>query len=257
MTLQPLSHRPLNQTQLLILHHIYRFRFVATSHLAQYPVPTTKTKINRRLKLLLDQRYIGRNYEPSYHLSGRHATYYLEVKGLKTLKSLPDSPYSASVLRNMAKDKTASDRFINHWLEIFEINCLLKARYRDNIRVFTKSQLVPYNYFPRPAPDAYIRFTVDGTERQYILELIDGTQPIFAQLARIKKYLDYSEEGDWEDATGTKLPLVILVCESVAQQRRLLKLADNELDDLDDDITIIITTKLNITSVIDAAKPVQ
>jgi len=45
------------------------------------------------------------------------------------------------------------------------------------------------------------------------------------------------------------------VCESAAQQNRLLKLAESELDDLDsDDITIEITTKVEVSSVIDAKK---
>jgi len=187
MKSEPRYRRPLNAQQLHILHTLYRFRFTTTELLMQTEGVETKHKMNHRLKVLLDQDYIGRNYDPSYHLTGRHATYYLAAKGLKTLKAVPESKYSASVLRNMFKDKTASERFINRWLQIFEINCLLRSSYKEGVRVFTKSQLVAYEYFPQPAPDAYIRLVRDGVESQYILELVDNSQPIFVQLARIKK----------------------------------------------------------------------
>ena len=255
MKSEPHYRRPLNDQQIHILHTLYRFRFTTTELLMQTEGATNKHKMNHRLKVLLDQDYIGRNYDPSYHLSGRHASYYLAAKGLKTLRAVPDSTYSASVLRNMSKDKTASERFINHWLQIFDINCLLKSKYKENIRLFTKSQLAAYEYFPHPTPDIYIRLVRDGVESQYILDVVDSSQPIFVQLARIKKYQDYAEEGDWEDATGTALPTVLLVCESTAQKNRLLKLAESELDDLDsDDITIEITIKGEVSSVIDAKK---
>ena len=251
MTSQAHHHRPLRQNQLLILRLLYRFRFATTELLTQQLGPTTKVKINRRLMLLVEQGYLGRRYDASYHLSGRHASFYLVGKGINALKQLPAGTLLPSVLRNFYKDEAASDRFINHWLEVFALSCRLKAQYGERIRVFTKTELAAYHYFPRPAPDVYLRLADGSNERHYFLELLDVTQPFFVQIKRLTQYAEYAEAGDWEDATGTELPVAVLVCSSPAAHRKLLKYVDNELDYFDeDDGLIVITTPAELGRVI-------
>jgi hypothetical protein len=255
MTIEPRYRRPLNDYQLDILNLLYRFRFTTTELLALSLDVKYKHKMNLRLKVLLDQGYIGRNYKPSYHLGGRHASFYLAAEGIKALKELPGSNYTPSVLKNLYKDKTASERFINHWLGVFNLYCSMKANYGDQLRFFSRSEIAGFEYFPKKRPDGYIRLTSGTTERHYILEILDSSQPFFVQVNMIKKYIAYADEGDWEDATGSELPIVILVCGSLAQQRKLQKFADNEIDDFDpDDDAIVITTPKDLNNIIDAEK---
>ncbi len=74
MDASPNTHRPLTKKQLQILDYLYQFRFLTTFHLATALGTPHKGKVGERLTLLMTQGYIGRHYEKSYHLSGRHAT---------------------------------------------------------------------------------------------------------------------------------------------------------------------------------------
>ena len=255
MITEPQYRRPINDHQLAILNLLYRFRFTTTELLAQCLDVKHKNKMNQRLKVLLDQEYIGRNFKPSYHLSGRHASFYLLAKGISALKQVPEGKYVPSVLNNLYKDRTASERFINHWLEVFSLYCSMKGKYGERLRFFSRTELARFEYFPKQRPDGYIRLASGKKERQYILEVLDSTQPFFVQINMIKKYIEYAEEGDWEEATGSELPIVLLVCGSRAQQRKLQKFADNEIDDFDsDDAAIVITTREDLNNIIDAEK---
>src|SRR5437868_3895445 len=135
------AHRPLNKKQLDILRLLYRFRFVTTNLLTQALQTKSKIKMNERLKILLDQEYIGRNFSPEYHLLRKHASYYLLPKGIDALKQIPDNTFDTSILRNIRKDKAASDQFIDYCLGVFDVYCQLKTVYGDSLHFFTKSQL--------------------------------------------------------------------------------------------------------------------
>ena len=40
---------------------------------------------------------------------------------------------------------------------------------------------------------------------------------------RLQKYIDYVEANEWEDATNSKLRVVLLVCESISLLKRIRK----------------------------------
>jgi len=239
MDTEPLYRRPLNEKQLAILHVLYRFRFATTDLLTKTLGTKDKGKMNRRLKVLVDQEYVGRKFEPEYHLRRQHASFYMLPKGMKALRSLPGAKYASSALHNIYKDRTASERFINHWLGVFDIACKLKARYGDRIRLFTKTELIQFEYFPKPLPDVYMRLDAGDMEKQFFVDLLESSQPLFVHFRRVKQYIEYAEEGDWEDATGAELPAVLLVCDSSSLERKLARYVDNNLDD--EDLTLKIT----------------
>lgn len=232
----------LNSKQLSVLDTLYRFRFGTTDLIAKALDLKTKNKMNERLKVLLDQEYIGRHYEPSYRLLGKHASYFLQPKGIKALKQLDDM-YDESVLHNIYKDKSASEQFINHNLAIFNAYCELKAKYGENLRFFTKSQLTNYSYFPKHLPDAYARIQTDGGS-QYFINVLETHRPFFISTRKVKHYIEYSETGEWED-TGTSLPTAVFLCDTETLQKRL----NRQLVKLDDEIEssearILITTRI-------------
>jgi hypothetical protein len=251
MNLQTTQPKPLNSKQLLILHLFYRFRFTTTDILTTILNKKDKSETNRRLKTLVDQEYIGRTYEPSYHLMGKHASFHLLPKGLAALKHVPNatSKYAPTVLHSIYKDKTATDRFINHSLQVAATYCQLKDVYGDRLKYFTKSELSfeKFEYFPQPLPDAYIRLA-GSPEAHYFLELVDELQPPYIYRKRIKQYIEYADSEDWEDATRTTLPEVVLLCNSAAYQSKLLKLTTIDREDLDEeDIKIHIITPNQLT----------
>lgn len=225
-----IKNKRLNLKQLSILDTLYRFRFGTTELIANALNVKTKNKMNERLKVLLDQEYIGRRYGPEYRLLRKHATYYLLPKGVKALRR-HDDKYHELVLHNIYKDKTASEQFINHNLAIFSTFCELTAKHGESLKFFTKSQLVQYEYFPKPLPDAYIRIQTENDRMQYFLEMLQTERPFFVSVRKAKRYIAYSETGEWED-TGTTLPTIVLVCDSDTLKKRM----DKQLLKLEDDI---------------------
>lgn len=241
MTLTSANNKRLNTKQLSILDTLYRFRFGTTDLLAKALGVKTKNKMNERLKVLLDQEYIGRHYESSYRLLGKHASYFLLPKGIKVLRQFDDK-YDETMLHNIYKDKSASEQFINHSLAIFNTYCELKAKYGESLRYFTKSQLGQYEYFPKPLPDAYARIQKQNKEVQYFIELLEAHRPFFISARKFKHYIEYSETGEWED-TGTTLPKVILLCDSDTLKKRMDKQV-LKLDDIDDEVKFVIGTQI-------------
>ena len=244
----PHRYRPLNTSQLHVLNSLYRFRFATSNLLSQTTTKTTQIVMNRKLNLLMRQGYIGRNFEPAYFASRRPASYFLAPDGVQALRATADPQYHPAVLKSVHKDATASQRFIAHSFKIFELYLRLTDIYGPNIKFFTKSQLRYYHYFPQPLPDAYVRLTNGAGERHYFIELVAGYEPFLAQVGRVKRFIKYDEDGDWEAATGTKLPQTLLLCDYWAQAKKLKSYADREVDDFDsDDSPIQIMTRDTIT----------
>jgi hypothetical protein len=247
-----LNHRSLNSKQLDILDLLYRFRF-ATNHLLAVTLNVKYAhKMNERLRVLIDQDYIGRNYGPDYHLRGQSASYYLLPKGINALKATGNEKYAIQVLHNTYKDKNAKDRFISRCLTVFEIFTRLNDKHNNKLQFFTKSELYHYEDFPDPRPDAYFRLNEGNNETQYFLEVLDTTQPDFALKKRIKQFIEYAEGGDWEDATGTPLPTVVLVCESKTLTRRLQKYTQLQVEvSSEEELEIEITSKGEVTAILE------
>jgi hypothetical protein len=253
-TPQPTSYKSLNDKQISILHLIYRFRFATTDLLAKSLGKKDKSEMNRRLKTLLLQEYIGRKYQPNYHLLGQPASFHLLPKGIQALRSLPETKYDPAVLRNIYKDKTASDRFIGHRLAAFSLYCQLKGQYGGRLRYFTKSELSKFEYFPKPLPDAYLRLDA-GNERHFLVDIIDDSQPFFVAVRRVKQYIKYAEEGDWEDATGSKLPVVLLTCKTSSLQYKLSRFSESAVEDsYEDDLVIKVIMQEQLSQILDAKK---
>jgi hypothetical protein len=184
-----------------------------------------------RLDALVKQEYIGKNYDSSYKLGGKPATYYLLPKAFTALKQYGKADgkeISAKTLRNAYKDKEASERFIAKKLAVFTIYDRLRAAYGESLGFWTKEQLNfdKYDYFPEPKPDVYLTITPEGPrprDRYFFLNYLDDETPFFVHVRRLQKYVDYVEAEEWEEATSSKLRGVLLVCESTSLLKRVRK----------------------------------
>lgn len=129
--------------------------------------------------------------------------------------------------------------------------CLrLKACYGDDkLKFFTKSHLnhEQYDYFPQPLPDAFIQLEVsyggESERREFFLDTYDETTPYFVLLCRVKKYMQYAGEGDWEANNDTELPVILIVCETNSTQKRLRRRIAKELRDSYEEVMFATTTK--------------
>jgi Replication-relaxation len=220
------KHRKnLNAEQLEVLELLHKFRFASNDLIAQYFGKKDRSFVFKRLSILLEQRLIGKRFDSSYRLQGKPAAYYLMPAGARVLQERHQAMIN---IKTIYKDKSVSEQFVRHSLDLLAIYNQLKAQYGDRFKFFTKVNLnrEQFDYFPQPLPDAYIRLRLGGEEKQFFLDMHYDDQPFFAAARKIKRYIEYAESGKWEE-TGTNLPAVLIVCESVSLQKRLLKCVVN------------------------------
>lgn len=225
--------------QLAVLKLLYRFRFGTTDLLARALELKDGRYIHTRLEALVEQEYIGKNYDSTYKLDGKPATYYLLPKAFKALKQQHKAigkELSDKTLRNAYKDKEASNEFTARKLAVFTIYDKLRVTHGASLKLWTKDQLNfdKYAYFPKPMPDAYLTITPEGLrprERCFFLNYLDDDTPFFVHVRRLRKYIDYVEANEWEDATSSKLRGVLLVCESTSLLKRMRKKLAQTVDE--------------------------
>jgi hypothetical protein len=162
---------------------------------------------------------------------------------VKVLKNMPENNYSPRVLANIKRLKNPSDKFVDHALGVFETCNLIKARIGDDARLFTKSELADFEYFPEQRPDAFIRLKTPNGEQQYILEYLETNTPFRVILGKLKSYIKYSDEGEWE-ITNSPLPPVLLVCDSAVLEKRVQKYGMTAIEEADDEVLRFYTTNL-------------
>ncbi len=239
--------RKLNSDQLLVLKLLFKFRFGSNDLIAQYFGKKDRSYVFKRLTILLEQGYIGKRFDSSYRIQGKPAAYYLTPTGARILKgSFEDIELN---IKSIHKDKTVSESFVQHCLDVFAIHNQLKEMYSDELLLFTKAQLVSYDYFPNKTPDAYLRLKNGEGESQFFLDIYHDSQPFFTIVRRIKQYISYCEDRDWA-ATETDVPKVLIVCESVSTQKRLIKQITRALNDTyEDEIAFYVTTKAQLKTI--------
>ena len=227
MKLSATPSRQLNQSQLTILDLLYKFRFGTTTLLAKHLGLKNGTYISAKLNVLVERGYIGRNYDSSYKLRGQPASYYLLPKAFRVLKQQVE--VSPKVLKSIYKDRSASERFIKHNLTVFKTYAALGALNGDRMDFFTKSDLRDdqYDYFPQPIPDAFISIANSNQPRAkrkyFFLDVLADETPFFVTIRKVSRYLEYADARAWETATSSKLPVILLTCESISLEKRLHK----------------------------------
>lgn len=248
----------ISKQQLQILEFIYGYRFVSTKHVQLLLGKSQIQQAQQRLNTLLAKEYIGRKFSSTDRLTGKYASYYLMPKGIQLLKYYGD----AKVLRNMYKDRTASERFIAHCLSLGDLHADLVRIYGDNLRFWTKSRLVlddfafydnpdnghSYDCFPQPLPDAYLEVYDDKFNgSDFLMEVWHDNVPFFVYRNRIKYYMEYVDDGTWKDSVGSELPTVLLVCESPTLQRRVQRFLKKLADEIDnDELQFLVTNRAQL-----------
>ena len=235
------KERKLNKGQVRVLELLYRYRFITSELLAKSENQKHLQVTRSRLATLEKQGYIGRRYDSSYKLRGKFAAYYLLPKGLQYLKSIDVAEPQA--IKMMYNDPKASDKFVDFCLSVCRTAQALISFYDEEARVFTRTELLDYDYFPQPQPDLYLSIK-RKTTRHYFVDLYDDTTPAFVLVKKIKKYAEHYESGEWE-STGSDYPEAILVCTSHKAEQRLRK---KLLESIRADITVYTCTIAGLES---------
>lgn len=238
----PLSRKQISKSQLRLLLVIFKFRFVSSEYISRY-LNKDKSTIYERLFVLLGQGYIRKDYNSSFRLRQRPAIYSLAPKGIKYIRSNgPKQNLSEAALRNMYKNKTASDQLIDHYLEVFKLCLLLKNQYPNTFDTFAASELSVFSDFIKPRPDLYLRRSSKRSQKSgYQLEIIESGTMTWIIKKRLQAHQSFCEENDsWDD----DYPTLLLVCGNNSTERRIQRIIDNG----GFDFTIQTTTQERIDS---------
>jgi DNA-binding HxlR family transcriptional regulator len=235
---EPKYRRPLNKDQLSVLRLLYRFRFATSGQMADQLNRASNKHIQKRLKILEDQELIGKRYDSSYKLRGKPAAYYLAPKGARLLKTKAE--YAKYVHDNagkaLYKNKTVSEDFIEHNLTVFSAYLKLKELYGEKVQCFTHIDMLPHDHFPDWSPDLYIRLDEKDETLQFFLDVFDDTKPLFVHVRKVRNYLQYSEDGDW-DKTDEEFPVILAICHNKRSEtklrRQIRKVADESYEEIE------------------------
>jgi hypothetical protein len=234
----------LTKQQFDLLRFMYSFRFVTTKQVQTFIGVKNIQQAQQRLKTLLDKQYVGRRYSSDDKLLGRYAAYFLMPDGMEIIKGYAD----IKALRLMRKDPTASQRFIDHNIAIGDVAYDFNRLYKDVLDrsgFQTKTDIMQasrYEYesnwdgsddfeimtnsYPKPMPDGFIDVWVNNGKHKsfhsYFIEVWHDSVPFWVYRKRILYFIEYTDDETWQEYfEGNDTPLVLLVCDTPALQRRV------------------------------------
>lgn len=171
----------------------------------------------------MEQGLINRRYNGKDKLQGKFATYFITISGMKALEQYGIRlDLTDSAKKQVYRHSDTSEDFINRCLCVFATGAHLKNIYGEQLKFFTKPELVKYDYFPRPLPDAFVSLKSDATIHRFLLEFIQTNTPSFALNRRLREYATYQESEEW-DITNSDFPILLFVCRTKNQELKLHK----------------------------------
>jgi hypothetical protein len=235
------TKRSLTIQQLHILTTLYKFRYLTADLITQSQQAKHKRVILARLKILVDQQYIGMRYDKSYRLQGKPASYYLLPGGIQVLRKQPFA--DPNVLKRAYYDKNKDDAHVQHRLNVFKAYVYIKQHYPNTFLFYSKSEIAIWKYIPLELCDAYLKRNIDIaamnmrlTAPQYVLSYFEADMPMWRVKNSVRKYINFAESDQ-------DLPPVLIICENSNQEQRIQKLINRELDStgaLVDFVTLVI-----------------
>lgn len=234
--------KQLNQLQKEILEILYKFRFATVELIIQYQELDSAKYTYKRLQLLVDKGYIGRNYNGHYKIHGKQASYYLLKNGIQALR---EDPYiNAKALNGMYKEGLVGDQFIEHSLGIFRLYNKFIELCGEKAAFFTKNELIGSEQFPKPLPDGYVTIETDSEEiKQFMLEVIEAATQFSVVRRKVLHYIEQFESDDWDEENNSDYPALMLICENGSIERRTQRLVAKLLNNADiDDFKVYTTT---------------
>ena len=226
---QPKYRRPLNPTQIQLLTCLYKFRFASTALLTSQQ-HITNSAIQERLNILVEQEYIGRHYDSSHKIIGKHARYYLLPKAIQFLKQ--QSFASPKAIKSLYYDRRATDDKQAHALNVFAVYNAINQLYANTFKFYSKTELIDRSYLTRNKPDALLSLAnpVKGQANDFILDSYETAERYWTMRRKIRSYIIYAESERWRKATRRPQPAFLMVCETKAIQTSLMKLVRLELE---------------------------
>lgn len=233
---------PITAKQREIVQLIYRYRFLSRIQIQTLLKHKNKRRIISWLKDLRDKRYLDWHYDPKNFIAkSQPGIYYLGPNGIRYLRSLNTFPNEE--LRKRYKEPNRSQQFIDKCLLIADSCIILVAENsKEKAYKFTLETDIPDNSTGALKPHLSFIKQHHGVSINYLLEIFDTNLPRYQLRKRLKGYVNYLVNENWEDYLDTA-PVILLVCPATADliytKRRIRALLEGEDAE---DFTIRVTT---------------
>lgn len=234
----------ITKTQKYILLLLYKFRFLTTNQIQiilnhKQPRPTQKL-----LKKLTDDEYIVSLFSrKKRNENNKPGTFYLRPKARHILKKEKECELESLDL--IYKEKGRTKKFIEHCLfmtDIF-IYFLTTKKKSEEIKFYTKTSLAGYEYFPDPKPDGFMAIKNGHETTRYFIDLFDEYTPAWVYQKRIRAYIEYSRNGNWEANTkDSKIPILYFVCPNETKKMHVFFYGKAKLEKSFEEISLYVST---------------
>ena len=224
---------PRQQTILILL---YKYRFLNRIQIQTFMGHKDYKRINAWLADLRDNHYVEWIYSTDFLEKSKPGIYYLGLNGIRWLKEHQDHPIEE--FRKRYREQSRSQGFIDQCVLVADCCIAMDKKSADSSNTTGKTR-INYSYTAQADyadPDNGYHFlnesdlispqlcyektvqTKDDIEATtYLLEVIEATMPRYRVRKRLKNYIEYLEDGEWQDSTDEDKPnpIAMFVCPSL------------------------------------------
>lgn len=217
---QPTYRRQLTDKQLRLLNIVAIFRFVTTDLLAEM-YEKDRSTFYERLTVLEKQGYLLKQYDSTYRIDRRPASYCLAPLGIRTLKG--SSYVTAGSLLQNYKNKQYTRTQLDDCLQLVRLAAYFKKQYNNHFTIATKYQL-DREEFPRPTPLLRVSGKTDEIP-DYLVDVIPAGTPTWQVKRRLTEHEVMADESQYT------YPHVIFVAGNTNTEKRIIDFTGELYDD--------------------------
>lgn len=268
-----------------ILALLYRYRFLNRIQIQSLMGHSDKRRIGSWLKDLREKHYVEWIYSTDFLEKTKPAIYYLGINGVRFLKqqtstsdddgandsdSQEHQTYPLAELRKRYREHDRSESFRTHSILLADCSISLQAKTtrRLSYDCYTQADYTPpgrdYHFLATSdtiTPDLCIikndsekrtkdNPNVNWARTNYLLQIFDPGFPHYRIRYRLKQYVTYLIDDEWDSGDNDPPPIILLVCprttDLIYAKRRTRKLLLNEYydnaDEIPEDLHIRFTT---------------
>jgi hypothetical protein len=256
-----------------ILRLLYNYRFLNRIQIQRLMGHKDKKTINLWLRDLREKEYVEWIYSTDFTEKTKPAVYYTGLNGVRLLKTLVNEAgteylYVPAEVRKRYREYGRSESFVTRSVLLADccINFTSKSDSTTRYTCTTQSEYIdPDHEFhfltngdleSQLGPQLIITKQHDnGNATNYLLEIFDTSLPRYRMKNRLKQYVTFLTEGDWEaERADDPLPIVLLVCprttDLIYAKRRTRGLLANTWDEEKPKIRFTTVEKLKKNGVI-------
>lgn len=209
--------------QLDLLLFLYKFYYLNTNQIQKLLNHKNPQGIQAWLHDLVKKGYIRyRDFDRKKFINNtKPAIYTLTKLARKKLKTNPKC--ELQTLHRVYQEEGNSLAFVYRQVFLADIflNMQLQLEKGEKLHFSTKANLVGFEYFPNPIPDAYIAIKSSKKTKRYFLYLLEEKIPMRTLEAKIHKLTNYADNNEWAEYSQDKLPSFLLICPHETRKRQV------------------------------------